>query len=199
MNKRLMLTLAGIAAMVLLAGVAYAGVPCAGTSSVIASPDCGAYCPASDMDILTVEVTVRDCYGTPLAGYVVTVDPIIEMCGDPPAPGHCFCPGEAPKTCITDIDGYCSVTFSDFGGCDSTDCGLEFSAICEGVELGPSNRVTTASPDSDADCDVDLMDFIYFAGVYLTDDCCADYDCDGDVDLMDFIEFAGHYLHVCPP
>jgi hypothetical protein len=43
------------------------------------------------------------------------------------------------------------------------------------------------------------MDFIYFAGVYLTDDCCADYDCDGDVDLMDFIEFAGHYLHVCPP
>ena len=192
MRKRLMLTLAGIAATVLLAGGAYAGVPCAGASDVIATPDCGAYCPASDMDTVTVTVTVRDCYGTPLPGLTVVVTPMDDTT-------HCFCPGEAPDSCVTDVTGTCSVTFSDFGGCDGADCGLEFSAVCDGVELGPSNRITTASPDADADCDVDLMDFIYFAGVYLTDDCCADYDCDGDVDLMDFIAFAAHYLHVCPP
>jgi hypothetical protein len=203
MRKRLMLTLAGIAAMVLLAGAAYAGVPCAGASTVVATPDCGAYCPASDMDTVTVTVCVMDCYGTPLPGLWVVVDPIIVQYGDPLRDGHCFCPGEAPDSCLTGIDGCCYVKFSDFGGCDGKsedggDCGLEFSAVCEGVELGPSNRITTASPDGDADCDVDLMDFIYFAGVYGSDACCADYDCDGDVDLMDFISFAGHYGHICP-
>jgi hypothetical protein len=200
-----MLTLAGIAAMVLLAGAANAGVPCAGTSEVIATPDCGAYCPASDMDIVTVTVVVRDCYGTPLPGVWVVVDPIIEDADPGPGyrPGHCFCPGEAPDSCQTDVTGTCSVTFHQFGGCDTRavdggDCGLQFSAVSEGVELGPSNRITTASPDTDADCDVDLQDFIFFAGVYLTDECCCDFDCDGDVDLQDFIAFAGHYLHVCP-
>lgn len=201
MRKRLMLTLAGIAAMVLLAGAAYAGVPCAGTSTVVATPDCGAYCPASDMDTVTVTVCVRDCYGTPLPGVWVVVDPIIVPgVGDP---GHCFCPGEAPDSCLTDIAGCCFVTFSDFGGCntksgDGGDCGLEFSAVSEGVELGPSNRITTASPDADANCIVNLQDFIFFAGVYLGDECCADYDCNGVVNLQDFIAFAGHYLHACP-
>jgi hypothetical protein len=95
------------------------------------------------------------------------------------------------------------VTFSDFGGCDTKsgdggNCTLQFSAVCQGVELGPSNFIVTASPDADADCDVDLQDFIFFAGVYLGNECCADYDCDGDVDLQDFITFAGHYLHGCP-
>jgi hypothetical protein len=63
---------AGIAAMVLLAGAACAGVPCPCTSVVVATPDCGAYSPASDMDmvtvtavdVVTVTVSVRDCYGT---------------------------------------------------------------------------------------------------------------------------------------
>jgi hypothetical protein len=198
MNKRLMLTFAGVAATLLLAGAVYAGIPCNGTSSVVASPDCGAYCPASDMDVVTVTVTVKDCYDVPLEGKLVTVSPIIVQYGDPPRDGHCFCPGEVPQTCTTDANGVCSVTFHNFGGCDGDDCGLEFQAVVDGVVLGPSNRIITASPDSDADCDVDLADFIYFAGVYLSDDCCADYDCDGDVDLADFITFAGHYLHACP-
>jgi hypothetical protein len=196
MRKRLMLTLAGIAAMVLLAGGAYAGVPCAAASEVIATPDCGSYCPAGDMDTVTVTVAVKDCYGTPLPGLWVVVYPLDDTT-------HCFCPGEAPDSCQTDGTGTCSVTFSDFGGCDTKsgdggDCGLEFGATCQGVVLNPSNRITTASPDGDADCDVDLMDFIYFASVYHGDECCSDYDCDGDVDLMDFIAFAAHYHHACP-
>jgi hypothetical protein len=153
--------------------------------------------------MVTVTVVVRDCYGTPLPGVWVVVDPIIVPgVGDP---GHCFCPGEAPDSCLTDGTGTCSVTFHDFGGCDPKsgdggDCGLQFSAVAEGVELGPSNRITTASPDADADCDVDLQDFIFFATVYLDvpPECCSDYDCDGDVDLQDFIAFAIHYLHACP-
>jgi hypothetical protein len=190
MNKKLML--AGIAVMVLLAGSAYAGVPCAGTSEIVASPPCGAYCPASDLGVLTVTVTIRDCYGTPLPGIIVTVEPIIV------AGGHCFCPGEEAKTCTTDINGQCSVTFHNFGGCDDADCGLEFQATADGVVIGPSNRVITASPDTNADCIVNLSDFIYLAGVYQTADCCCDFDCNGIVNLSDFITFASHYQHTCP-
>jgi hypothetical protein len=192
--KKLMFTLAGITAVVLLAGVAYAGVPCAGTSSVNAAPPCGAYCPASDFDIVTVTVVVRDCYGTPLEGEEVLVEPTDLVT-------HYFCLGEEAKTCTTDVTGTCVVYFHQFGGCDDklADCGLEFTATASGVVLGPSNRIVTASPDTDATGKVDLSDFIYFAGVYQsTTDCCCDFDCTGKVDLSDFIAFANHYQHKCP-
>ena len=189
---------AGVAAMVLLGGAAHGAIPCPGTSEVIARPGCGAYCPAGDMDTVTVTVIVRDCYGTPLPGMLVLIRPIIVQYGTPPADGHCFCPGEALDSCVTDISATCSVAFSDFGGCDGDDCELEFSAVCEGIELGPSNRIVTASPDADADCQVTLLDFIVFAGNYLSGDCCSDFDCDGSVTLVDFIVFASHYLHRCP-
>jgi hypothetical protein len=151
---------------------------------------------------LTVTVVVRDCYGTVLPGVEVVVEPIIVQYGDPPADGHCFCPGEESKTCTTDVTGTCTVTFHNFGGCDGKDidCGLEFTATAAGVVLGPSNRIVTASPDTDASCKVDLADFIYFASVYQSEtDCCCDFDCSGKVDLADFIAFAGHYQHECPP
>jgi hypothetical protein len=189
MNKKLIL--AGIALVVLLAGSAYAGVPCAGTSDLTASPPCDAYCPASDMGILTVTVVVRDCYGALLPGIEVTVEPLDVVT-------HCWCPGEEAKVCTTDVNGTCSVTFHNFGGCDGGDCGLEFQATADGVVLGPSNRVITASPDTDANCIVNLADFIYFAGVYQTPDCCCDFDCSGLVNLADFITFASHYQHACP-
>ena len=81
---------------------------------------------------------------------------------------------------------------------DGVDCGLEFQATASGVVLGPSNRIITASPDTNADCVVNLSDFIYFAGVYQSDDCCCDFDCNGVVNLSDFITFASHYQHRCP-
>ena len=186
-----------ISATVLLATHAYAGVPCAGTSDVVVTAGCGSYCPEGDMDTVMVTVTLRDCYGTPLAGRWVEIEPIIEDST------HYFCPLESPVLRLTDTEGRCDATFNNFGGCDTRsgdggDCGLEFSAECETTELGPSNRITTASPDADADGDVDLQDFIYFASVYGTDECCCDFDCDSDVDLQDFIKFAGHYGHKCP-
>lgn len=190
--RNLMFTLAGIAAVVLGAGVAFAGVPCAGTSTVVATPSCGAYCPASDMDVVTVTVTVKDCYGTPLEGIVVTVT---EAAG---ATGHCWCPGEDAKVCTTDASGVCTVQFSDFGGCGGTGCSLQFQADAEGVILGPSQVIVSASPDGNGDCVVNLTDFIAFASVYQTADCCSDFNCDGVVNLTDFISFASHYQHGCP-
>ena len=194
MNKRFMFTVAGAVAVVLAAGVALGGVPCAGTSDVVATPDCGGYCPEGDLDIVMVKVTDLDCYGTPLPDKVVTIKPII-----PVASYYCFCPEDTAKVCTTNVAAECSVYFQYFGGCgDKVDCELQFSAISDDVEIGPSNAIVTASPDSDGDCDVDLLDFIYFATQYLSDACCANYDCVGGVALLDFITFATHYLHSCP-
>ena len=192
MRKRLMLALAGIVAVVLLTGGAYAGVPCAGTSSVNAAPPCGAYCPQGDMGTVTLTIGVLDCYGTALDDVEVLVEFLAGT-------NHCFCPGEEAKTCTTDVTGTCTATFRYFGGCAvQAECRASFMATAEGIVLGYVSDIYTASPDTDASCKVDLTDFIYFAGVYQTTDCCCDFDCTGLVDLSDFIAFATHYQHQCP-
>jgi hypothetical protein len=192
MSTKLLMAFAGIAALVVLAGTAYAGVPCAGTSDIDATPTCGAVCPAGDMDIIEVCVTIRDCYGTPLENKTVVIDS--------DTPGYYFCPGYESESCVTDSNGQCCVTFQYLGGCDTPDvCQITFKAVVDGVTIGPSDPIQIGSPDADASGLVDLTDFIYFAGKYFTTDCCADYDCSGLVDLTDFIAFAGHYFHACPP
>jgi hypothetical protein len=196
MNGKAMIALAGIIFTLVFGGIAFAGIPCGSTSILEATPDCGAYCPRGDLDAIEVEVTVKDAYGNVLPGQIVSVMPIIEYYA-PDDSGHYFCPPDRIKTGTTNALGKVTVVFDEFGGCDCDDCGLEFMAIASGMVLGPSNRVVTASPDSDADGDVDLGDFIYFAGSYLRDDCCADYNCDGVVSLIDFITFTMHYFHTC--
>jgi hypothetical protein len=179
------------------AGAAFAGIPSASTSTVeregqgapgTCDPDIAVVCPASDMGTILVTVTVRNVYGDPLPGK--TVD-----CYALPVVGtFCFCPGESLQTDVTDINGQAFFYYTDFGGCGD----LQFGAECEGVVFTPSPVIEVRSPDANGDCVVNLTDFIYFAGVYLTADACADYDCSGLVDLSDFIVFASHYGHACP-
>jgi hypothetical protein len=182
------------AVAMLMSAVAAAGVPCAGTSTVDAngSGACApgaAVCPAGDYDRVIVDVVVRDCYGTPLAGQQVRVYP------DPDAVHLCFCLGEVPQVGVTGPNGEMTVIFRHFGGCGN----LHFEAETGGVILGPSNLIYIASYDNNGDCQVNLTDLIFFAGAYSTNDPCHDYDCSGIVGLTDFIFFAGHYLHMCPP
>jgi hypothetical protein len=178
----------------LSSGAAFAGVPCAGTSSAVAggkgicAPD-AAICPQGDYDVIDVTVTVKDCYGTPLMGLMVDVT-ALPFGGD-----LCICPGEASKTVgPTDANGVTHAYFSRFGGCAN----VEFSAICSGIELGPSNYILVLSPDHNADCWVELVDFGEFALSYFKVDACFDFNCDGIVELIDLGEFALHYLHECP-
>jgi hypothetical protein len=177
-------------------GVASAGIPSASTSTVVAvgegTPDCdpdpAIVCPASDMGWVKVTVTVRNIYGDPLPGKLVN-------CYALPVTGtFCFCPGEDPQSGTTDINGEVVFYVSDFGGCGD----IQWGADCEGVVFNPSPAIYVASPDNNGDCIVDLIDFGYFAGAYLTADPCCDYNCDGIVDLIDFGVFASHYLHACP-
>ena len=178
-----------------LTGVAFASVPDAGTSTVEAEaqgtacdPDTAVVCPASDFGWILVTVTVRNRYGDPLPGKVVDCW-AIELCE------FCWCPGESLQTSVTDSTGAAYFVFSDFGGC----CDLQFGAQSEGVIFNPSNVIAVKSPDRNADCFVNAVDFSLFAAVYGTSDCCFDLNCDGFVDAVDFSLFAAHFGHGCPP
>ena len=180
-----------------LVTVASAGIPSAGTSTVVAvgeltptcNPNTAVVCPASDMGRVKITVTVRNIYGDPLPGKLVNCYAIV-VSGGP----FCFCPGEDPQSGTTDGSGVIDFYYHDFGGCGE----LQWGADCDGVVFTPSNIIYIASPDNDGSCVVGLVDFGNFAGSYLTGDPCCDYDCSGLVDLIDFGTFANHYLHSCP-
>jgi hypothetical protein len=194
MYKKVLTACAGFVVLLMISGMAFAGVPCAGTTSVVAYGDnvnCApgaAVCPAGDYgQLVTVDVTVRDCYGTPLAGETVTVTPV-------GATGSfCFC-DSSKVVGPTDALGETSATWNDFGGCGT----LTFTATIGTVTAGPSAAITIGSPDNNGDCAVNLVDFGNFASHFLTTTTCSDYNCDGIVDLVDFGNFASHFLHACP-
>ena len=195
MLKKLLVACLGTA-VVLAAGVAFAGVPCAGTSecnvsvahfdpTVVCTGTEGYFCPLGDQDTVHVAVVVRDCYGNALAGRDVTINY--------PATGFCFC--EAAKVVQTDALGEASTYYTQFGGCGF----LQMSATSGGVTfLG--NLVYAANVDclAPADCGVTLGDFAQFAAYYNTTEPCVDFDCNGLVALGDFARFAAHYDHACP-
>jgi hypothetical protein len=192
MYKKVLTACAGFVVLLLVSGMAFAGVPCAGTTTVVASGTgvCApgaAVCPGGDLQTVNVVVTVRDCYGAPLAGVYVDVSPA----GVPPAV-FCFC---TPVKTVgpTDALGQTTASYTRFGGCG----GLQFYATMGTVVAGPSPAITIGSPDGNGDCQVDLVDFGKFAVQYFTTNTCSDYNCDNLVDLVDFGIFAVHYFHDC--
>ena len=196
MYKKVLTACAGL--ILLLSGVALAGIPCAGTTSIVATGNSScapgaAICPNGDYDQVDVTVTVRDCYGTPLAGENVIVSTI-----DP----FCYCPDGEPApndfedtkmVGPTDVLGQVVATFKKYGGCGNQ----QFYATIGAVNAGPSVAIYIASPDNNGDCIVDLIDFGNFALVFFGTDPCSDYNCDGIVDLIDFGNFALHFFHSC--
>jgi len=193
MSKRLVFTCTMAVVLLLVSGMAFAGVPCAGTTTLTATGTgvCApgaAVCPLGDLQTVDVTVTVRDCYGTPLAGQLVDIS------GSAVTGNFCFCTD--PVTAgPTDALGQATATFADFGGCGD----LEFYGTIGTVVAGPSAAITIGSPDANGDCTVDLVDFSTFATNYFTTSTCSDYNCDGLVDLVDFSTFATHYFHTCTP
>jgi hypothetical protein len=189
MYKKVLTACAGFVVLLLVSGMAFAGVPCAGTTTVTATGNgvCApgaAVCPGGDLQTVTVTAVVRDCYGAPLSGLYVDFSP--------GTPGFCFC--DSVKTAgPTDVTGTTSATYIRFGGCGS----LQFNATIGTVVAGPSPGITIGSPDNNGDCAVDLIDFGNFAVAYFTTDSCHDFNCDGIVDLIDFGIFAVHYFHSC--
>jgi hypothetical protein len=194
--REMKILVAALAMLLSFAVYASASVPSASTSTVECEvqgpsscvPNSAVVCPASDMDLIHVTVTVRNVYGDALPDKVVDCY-AIEVSGI-----FCWCPGESLQTGTTDANGQAFFDFSDFGGCGF----VQFGATSEAVVFNPCTAIFVASPDQDGDCDVDLSDFAIFASRYNSTDPCADFDCSATVGLSDFAIFAAHYNHSCP-
>jgi hypothetical protein len=185
----------------LISGVALAGVPCAGTTTVVATGNSAcapgaAICPNGDYDAITVTVTVKDCYGTPLAGQTVTVN------ATPAGSPFCYCadgepaPDDFEDSKIvgpTNASGVITANFAKFGGCGD----MEFYAVMGAVTAGPSASIYIANVDNNGDCSCNLVDFGNFASDFNGTNPCSDYNCDGQVNLVDFGNFATHFNHNC--
>jgi hypothetical protein len=113
-----------LAVLAVAASSSWAGVPCAGTSEVVAATDSAAVC-----DTVLIWAYVRDCYGEPLANRVVTfytdIEEDVEYIGNPG---------------ITDGDGYTEayihVPYAEAEHDTVDDYYTYLSANCEGVALG---------------------------------------------------------------
>jgi len=190
MLKKLLIPI-GIVALLAFGSIALAGVPCTGTSTVVATensspcPAGGAFCPKGDYNTITVTVTVNDCYGTALAGKSVAV----KTAG---AATLKFQAADSTKTLTTNISGQVVATYAKIGGCGN----MAFTAICQGVTLGPSNSLYCANVDNNGSGKCDGTDLSIFAGHYgRTDKPCSDFNCSGKVDGTDLSIFAGHFGH----
>ena len=179
-------------ALMALGSIALAGVPCTGTSTVVAtenSSPCsagGAFCPKGDYNTVTVTVTVNDCYGTALAGKSVAVKV------NSGAASLKFQAADSTKTLTTNVSGQVVATYTKIGGCGN----MAFNAICQGVTLGPSNSLYAANVDNNGSGKCDGTDLSIFAGHYgRTDRPCSDFNCSGKVDGTDLSIFAGHFGH----
>jgi hypothetical protein len=173
------------------AGIALAGVPCAGTSTVVATENSvpctagGAFCPKGDYNTITVTVTVLDCYGTALGSKGVTISPT-------GAATVKFQAADSAKAGNTNGSGQVQFTYTKLAGCGN----MEFTAVCQGVTLTESNSLYVANVDNNASGKVDGTDLTIFAGHYgRTDRPCSDYNCSGKVDGTDLTLFATHYGH----
>jgi hypothetical protein len=194
--REMKILVAALAILLSFAVYASASVPSASTSTVECEvqgssncvPNSAVVCPASDMDLIHVTVTVRNVYGDPLPDKTVDCY-AIEVSGV-----FCWCPGESLQTGVTDVNGQAFFDFTDFGGCGN----VQFGATSEAVVFNPCTQIFVASPDINGDCIVNATDFAMFASMYLTTNACGDFNCDGTVGAADFAIFAAHYLHACP-
>ena len=193
MLKKLLIPCFGIVALAVLSGIALAGVPCTGTSTVVITENnvgCAAgaaICPKGDLDTVTVTITVLDCYGTALAGKSVTIQPA--------AAGFVFNVADSARVLVSNALGVVSQKYMKFGGCGN----LRFQAVSDGVTLGPSAPIYVSNMDNvlgtpALKCDgLDLSLFGQYYG--LTTFPCGDYNCSGKTDGLDLSIFGQHYGH----
>jgi len=196
MLKKLLIPLFGIVALAVLSGIAVAGVPCSGTSTIVVTENNGSctgaavLCPKGDKDVVTVTVTVMDCYGTALSGKSVTLTPI--------STGFKFRTVDQSKVGTTDALGVVAYTYACVGGCGN----LQFQAVVDGVTIGPSAAIYIANFDMNAvpSGSVDAVDLGIFGSNYgSTTYPCGDYNCSGVTDAIDLAIFGTHYGHtLCP-
>lgn len=171
--------------------------------------ECPRICPSGDMDNggappVSMVMTVLDRFGYPIEDYD---DCYVEATASGSSDFVLCCAFEQPtvqSTTIalpdapTDADGRAWVSARWGGGGAELDSDLCFASYVDGGKPVPDTLCQLVrSPDLNADCKVDLFDFVLFSQYYNTTTWQADFNCSGMVDVADFVTFSQHYNHRC--
>ncbi len=174
-------------------------------------PDCPQLCPAGDLEApvggrppIKLEITLRDSCGFPVeenddlfVWLIPSVDGTSRLCCEDTEETvqspQVMLPGAA-----TDAGGRAWVDVWWGGGSDTL---LTIAAYTDGPRMLPDVLQTQVrSPDMNADCIVDPLDFGHFApwfGSSAPGSWVADFNCDGVVDPIDFVTLSTHFGHEC--
>jgi hypothetical protein len=169
---------------------AWAGVPC----------DISLYCDVNidppstgcqyrfnavgSLDVLTVRVTLRDCFEVPVA------DCFVDVTIQPASPTDAFCSCEPVTQQVqTDSNGGATVAFDSIGGRGNLKvCAV---AVCLGNIPVGCDVVSFTSPDLNASCEdaplssTNVIDLGIWASGLSTYQQASDYNCDGTVTVVD--------------
>lgn len=193
--KKGLLSLALAGSMILMSGLAVAGVPSETLSSASGAAGCISITPAGTGATLaskglTVSVTVVDGNGDPIAGYGFS-----EVWLDDDGTGDiALCQGGSVADFNTNASGNTTISGAIAGG-GNTQSGM--NVYLAGVKLaGPAIALDVNSPDINGDLVVNLQDVSAFSADFNSDPNPAnrpfrsDFSCDGNVDLVDVGRFA---------
>ena len=192
-----------VAAAVACASLAAASVPDPATSSVSwGGPFNGActfpvICPrggASPDIVATINVIVRDQFGSPMGGIGAS---------EVEATGTCILGGGSPCGLVINVlanaatagDGSTTISISKAGSCCA-----DLQVRARGTTL---NTLSYRSYDYTGDLRCDLSDLGFLAQTFNLSqgqggyNACFDFDCNNKVDLSDLGFFAPHFNHIC--
>jgi hypothetical protein len=158
------------------------------------------------LDCLTVCVTLRDLFDTPVASCSTTAE--VTLVGGKPASGCwaaeaggaiCSCDG-LTRSGVTDPNGVVSFVFCQIGGrgigqvCVVAHCTGPVDICCE--EFNFTSHDLSASCSSSTT----ILSMAVWVGCYPPSAPCqsSDYNCDCAVDVLDFGAWAGGLGHDCP-
>jgi hypothetical protein len=151
--------------------------------------------PGGGWDVLTVSVSLRDVFDTPVPDCSTSCTLV------PDALAFCSC---CPVTQIgvTDTEGVVQFTWDQIGGRGEIDIVPEALSCIKLTIAGPT--ITFTSADLEGGCQneplgVGVIDMgIWVGGLQVYREA-SDYDCDGTVDVIDFALWAGGLGSGCGP
>ncbi len=151
-------------------------------------------------DTMSVDVTLRDAFGTPVASCATSATLSFNDDGGDLVDALCPCADGLVMAGATDVNGIVSFSWSSLGGYGNADVTIE--ATCVGTVTIDTINIDYTSPDLDGSCEVGastgVIDLGVWAGGLAAPFQPSDYDCSGGVNtVIDLGVWAGGLGNGC--
>ena len=137
-------------------------------------------------DTMTMNVTLRDAFDTPVVSCTTSATIVFNDDGGDPTDSICLCGSTLALVGVTDANGIVAFSWDRFGGYGNID--VNVTAHCTGdIAIGTENRDFT-SPDLDGSCEASnstgVIDLGVWAGGLSANFPASDYDCTGGINTV---------------